>query len=336
MHFEMSRTPLGDWDVTQIDIFRPLVPIQVRVSLGLGISEALINGYVREARQNNTSQPGRSTLDVVAMDATATIMNLIETSLPQPNMPDNIIATTIFGRNAIIPLAIPTTSTRVITQTTTMQRATDIQFLKMMARRNSYECYVQPDPLIGLDIGYFGPPKNAVPPQAVLSVDFGTATNCDSFNVNYDMTQPTMAIGVMIDPTTGVPIPAIVPLATEAPMGLEPTLTRVLVPPIVRPAGTDATSITELYSVGRSIVNRSSRAIRASGTADSLKLGSVLRPGLPVAVRGAGREHSGLYYVTSVHHTLSTHGYTQSFSGWRNAVGLTGAEPFIDLRAALS
>src|SRR2546425_750118 len=76
LHFEMSRTPLGDWDVTEVDIFRPLVPIQIRVSLGLGISEALINAYVREARQNNTSQPGRSTLDVVAMDATATIMNL--------------------------------------------------------------------------------------------------------------------------------------------------------------------------------------------------------------------------------------------------------------------
>jgi len=55
-----------------------------------------------------------------------------------------------------------------------------------------------------------------------------------------------------------------------------------------------------------------------------------------VLVRGAGREHSGLYYVTQVRHEISDQGHSQSFEAWRNATGLTGTEVFLDLFAALS
>ena len=50
--------------------------------------------------------------------------------------------------------------------------------------------------------------------------------------------------------------------------------------------------------------------------------------------RGAGRQHSGLYYVESVTHRISRDEYKQSVGLWRNAVGLTGAEVFVDPFAA--
>ena len=56
--------------------------------------------------------------------------------------------------------------------------------------------------------------------------------------------------------------------------------------------------------------------------------------GQPALVRGAGRQNSGLYYVTHVTHRISQDGYQQAFRGWRNAVGLTGAEVFVDPLAA--
>src|SRR5690242_4548654 len=58
LHFELSQTAIGDWDVLQLDIFRPRVPIQIRVHLSLPLSETLINGYVKEARLDTQSQPG--------------------------------------------------------------------------------------------------------------------------------------------------------------------------------------------------------------------------------------------------------------------------------------
>ena len=336
LRFDLSQTALGDWDVLQVDIFRPLVPIQVRVHLGFGLSEALINGYVHSARLQNSNTPGGSTLEVTGMDATATLMNLFEQPFPWPNLPDNVIAMTIFGKYLITPLVFPTPSLRNILQTTTIQRTSDIRFLKQLARRYGYECFVQPDPLIGVDIGHFHPPQIIAPPQGVLSINFGAATNLTSFDVTYDMLQPTTALALAIDPITRAPFPGIGVTALEPPMGLEPTLLRVLPPPISRPTGMDAANPPELQAAAQSIVNRSSRAIHASGEVDGLMFERCLRPGLPVLVRGAGREHSGLYYVSQVTHTISNDQYTQRFEAWRNAVGLTGAEPFIDPLAALS
>jgi len=334
LRFELSRSALGDWDVLQIDLFQPRTPIRIGVYLGL-LPETIINGYVREAHLDNRNQPGQSTLEVVGMDATSTLMNQQDKVMPWPNMPDFAIAAAIFGQYAIIPATVPTPPSRTIVQTTTIQRATDIRFVKQLAKRNSYECYVQPDPILGLDTGYFGPPRTTMPPQGVLSVDFGIVTNTENFSVRYDMLQPTSVLATALDPTTKAPLPGIAPAALEPPMGLLPTLLRLIPPPIARPAGADAANATELMTNSRSIANRSSRAIRGTGEVDGLKLGRVLRPGLPVAVRGAGLEHSGYYYVTRVKHTLSGDKYTQHFDAWRNAVRLTGAELFIDLFAAL-
>lgn len=336
LHFELSQTVFGDWDVLQFDIFRPLVPIQIRISLGNGLSEPLINGYIREARLNNRTEPGRSTLDVIGMDATATLMTLQEKCMPWPNMPDSAIVAAIFGQYGIVPNVRPTASARVMVETTTIQRATDINYMRDIAERNSYECYVQPDPVIGLDNGYFGPPQLLMPWQGVLSVNFGAATNLDNFDVSYDSLQPTSALAKALDDSTKAPLSGTGLAATELPMGSEPTLLRILPPPIVRPAGTQAVNAGELMAMASSIANRSSRAIRARGEVDGLNYGRALRPGLPVLVRGAGRQHSGLYYVTHVAHTISNERYTQRFEAWRNAVGMTGAEVFIDPMAALT
>jgi hypothetical protein len=333
LRFALSKTPLGDWDVLQFDIFRPLVPIKISVFLG-SRPETIINGYLNAAKLDNRSQPGQSVLEVTGMDATGTLMNLQEQPFPWPNLPDSAIAQTLFGKYAIVPNAFPTVPSRTVLDVTTTQRTTDVRVLQRMAERNAYECYVQPDPILGTDLGHFHPPLVTMPPQAVLSTDFGLATNMETFNVSYGMLQPTTALAVALDPATRVPMPGIAPAAIEPPLGMEPALSRILVPPVVRPAGTDAANASEVMTLAQAIVNRSSRCLQGSGEVDGLKLARVLRPGLPVAVRGAGREYSGIYYVTQVTHSISSDHYTQSFQGWRNALGLTGAELFIDPLAA--
>jgi hypothetical protein len=79
-----------------------------------------------------------------------------------------------------------------------------------------------------------------------------------------------------------------------------------------------------------------SRAVTAQGEVDGLKFARPLRVGLPVLVRGAGKQNSGLYYVEAVHHQISRDDYRQNFVAWRNAVGLTGTETFFDVVAAIA
>ena len=64
-----------------------------------------------------------------------------------PNMPDHAIATAIFGQYALLPRVQPTPPQLVEPEGTTTQRATDIRFLRRLAERNGFECYVAPEPL---------------------------------------------------------------------------------------------------------------------------------------------------------------------------------------------
>ena len=330
LRFRLTRNFIGDWDPPIADIFRPNLPVSVAVAAGLPIPEVVVNGFVREVRQTGGGAQSGTTAEVVAMDATATIMNLIEQPMPHPNLDPATIATLIFGRYAIRPTPLPTPPTRTVMDITTIQRGTDARMLREMARALSYECYLQPDPITGLDLGHFHPPLTMLPQQGVLSVDFGAATNLHDFNVGYDTLAPTGVISLGVDPNTGVPIPAPALASLQPPEGLEHTLMRALPPPIRRPTARDAANPAELFRQNQAIADRSSRAITASGSVDALKYGRLLRPGLPVLVRGAGRAHSGKYYVTAVSHSISTAAWTQSFRATRNALGLNGTEVFID------
>ncbi|MBU3078995.1 phage late control D family protein [Sphingomonas quercus] len=336
LHFELSRSFWGDLDTLAFQLFRPLVPLTIRVSAGLGVPQVLINAYVRDARLEASNTPGATRLEVVALDALGTIMAHVQQPFTWPNSPDSVIAAAIFGRYAIVPTVIPTAPLRTVLDTTTNQRDYDATYLFQLARRNNYELYIQPDPVIGRDFGHFHPPFLAVPPQGVLSIDFGTQTNLDSFHVSNDMLAPTGVIALSTDPRTRAPIPAVGLASIEPPMGLEPALTRIIPPPIERPAATDAASPAEMQAQALARTSRTSRAISASGEVDGLKYARPLLVGLPVLVRGPGSQHSGLYYVRSVTHRISRDNWTQSFTGWRNAVGLTGAEIFIDPLAAVA
>ena len=336
LHFELSRNSWGDLDVVAFDLFRPLVPLTIRVSAGLGLPQVLINAYVRDARLEASNTPGASRLEVVALDALGSIMAHVQQPFTWPNSPDSVVAAAIFGRYAIVPTVFPTPPMRTNLDTTTNQRDYDATYLFQLARRNNYELYIQPDPLVGRDFGHFHPPLTNVPPQGVLSIDFGTQTNLNSFQVSNDMLAPTAVTAVSSDPRTRAPIPAIAMASVEPPMGLEPALNRILPPPIERPAGTDAASPAEMQAQALARASRSSRAISATGEIDGLKYNRPLVVGLPVLVRGPGRQHSGLYYVKSVTHRITRDDYTQSFSAWRNAVGLTGLEVFFDPLAAVA
>lgn len=335
LQFDLSKTVTGDWDVLEFNIFRPLIPVTIRVNLGIGLGQTLINGYVHDTTLNTRSEPGQSTFEVVGMDATSTLMNQQEKIMLWPNLSDTAIAAAIFGQYGITPLGPQLPPTRTINDTITTQRTTDIRLLKQLAARHGFECYVQPDPIIGKDIGYFGLPRIFLPPQGVLSVHFEVATNLDSFQVQDAMLQPTSALALALDATTKTPQPGIGLAATELPMGREPALQRILPPPVVRPTGRNAANPTETVQVSQSIANRSSRCIRGMGEVNRLKYSQILRPGLPVAVRGVGREYSGHYYVTQVSHVISRDQYTQRFESWRNAIGRTGAEVFVDPFAAI-
>jgi hypothetical protein len=328
LRFGITQTAIGDWSILDLDPFRPFVPVQIRIQQGLGAPEAVINGYVSEHGVSYGAEAGSSTLEVTGMDATF-LMNLQEKAMPWPNLPDSAIAMAIFGQHAVVPQVDPTPPVLTMPEGMTVQRGTDIRFLRRLARRNGFDCYVQPEPLSGLDFGYFKARQLIGVPDAVLSVGFGTNSNVSDFRIRYELGRGTTAIAANIDPLTKAPQPAIAPVSLEIPLGIEPTLLRELPPPIARPADTGLPRTPELQRAVQAMVDRSTWSVVAEGTVGMDV--PVLRPGGLVSIRGAGRLYNGSYFVTRVSHTIAAGQYEQRFEARRNAVTETGAELYVEV-----
>ena len=130
--------------------------------------------------------PGASTLEVSGLDATA-LMNLEEKVVAWPNMPDSAVASSIFAQHQLVPRVDVTSPVLVEPEGTTIQRGTDIRFLRRLARRNGFDCYVQPDALTGVDTGHFRARSLFGTPDAVLPSNFGDDTNVSDFQISYDL-----------------------------------------------------------------------------------------------------------------------------------------------------
>lgn len=349
LRFGMSRTDFGDWDVLmpqyEETVFRPLTPVQIRVKVGIDIPKAIINGYITNQRVLYDDEGGASAMEITGMDATL-LMNLQEKVISWPMPNDGAVAAAIFAQYAIIPMVSPSLPFNVDPTDMTVQRGTDIRFLRRLAQRNGFECFVQPQPQSGLDIGYFGPPSNIPGTQeAVLNVKMGAQTNVSEFKIRYDMVKPTMAVSAGVDVMTRAPVVAvsIVPVVTPppvgglyplgVPMGVQDATGRALAgphpPPMVLPAQTGQMSLPGLAVVTQAISNRSSWAIAAEGTAGADA--GVLYAGRTVNIRGLGLAFNGAYYVTRVSHVLDCGAYTQKFEARRNALGMTGTEVFVQI-----
>jgi hypothetical protein len=333
LHFDLSRNFFGDFDAIVFDLFRPLIPIRISLSFGLGIPLTLISGFIRDVQLQVGNEPGSARLEVTGADALGTLLGQVQVPIPWPNVPDSVIATALFAKYALVPLVVPTPPTRTILDNTTVQQARDSAFLQQIAAFHSYQCFIQSGPApAGPDFGVFMPimAMLALPPQGVLSIDFGSQTNLNSFSLTNQMLKPTTVVSVFTESNTRAPIPVIVPAAAEMPMGMEPSLFRVPIPAIEVEMSGEAANPAEKWLQAIAKVTDSARTVSANGEVDGLKFARPLIPGLPVLIRGAGRMHSGLYLVTSVSHRISRDGYTQNFTAMRNAVGLIGAEVFID------
>jgi len=317
----------SDWSVLARDVFKPLQALTVGVHLDATGGTTLINGYVSGLVATFADEAGRSTLEVLGMDATL-LMNLEEKVRAWANLSDSDIATQVIAGYSGLSIKSDVqgvASSLTDPEGTPTQRATDIRFLRRLAQRHGFECHVQPGS-DGSDTAYFGPPRLSAPYQAVLTVDGGAISNVSEFTVRYDMLRPTTAsasaIDVMSKSTQAVSVTSV----GLDPLGKTDTLGRLRPAPLARPAQTGLMHSADLGAMAQAVVDRSSWALAAEGMVGP-DVG-VVRPGLPVNVRGAGVLFSGSWYVTRVTHTLGGEGYVQRFRAQRNALHATGQEGY--------
>jgi phage protein D len=330
------------------------ITIQVGFTQGGGLAAALgsllgggggndglstvFDGYITNVDLDLDSDPDHTFLNVSGMD-TSVLMSLEEKIATWPNMADSDIVQAIVAAYGV-PITADTTATvHQETDTTIVQRATDIQFARDLAQRNGLEFYFETDDS-GTVNAYFRAPQLSGTPQPDLAIQFGDQSNLKRFSAHLNGQRPLNVKTTQMDVTANSPNSAQVSDSQLSELGASDASTLIggplasLVTPkdaaaqmlVLGPPTSDAT---ELQTIAQAVRDEAGWLITASGEINSDAYQNVLRPHRLVLVKGAGKSYSGKYYVTQVVHEINHEGdYLQRFEARRNARDLDGSEQF--------
>lgn len=297
----------------------------VEITAGLDDdSEPLISGYITHLKPSFGSGMDECSLEIWGMDASV-LMSREDKLQAWPDTSDSDIASVIFSSYGLTPQVDDTGITHDQTVSTIIQRETDIQFLKRLALRNGYECFVDGD------TGYFQAPQLDADAQPVLAVQFGDDTTVNRLQLEVNALATADVAMTQIDHSTKEVIDANSTPGDQTSFGaqsadsyLGPNMPSGLV--YIGKAVT--TGNPEMAALTQGLYNEGEWFITGEGEVAANQYGSVLKPRAPVTIKGIGETYSGLYYITHVTHVFNADGYTQRFRIKRNGLMLTGRESF--------
>jgi hypothetical protein len=308
--------------------FDPTTRVIIAVTVN-GLLMVLMDGVITRQDLAPSNEPGKSTLTLTGEDLTR-MMDLIDsTGTAYPAMTAEARVALILGNYAtygIVPRVIPSvlTDVPVVTERIPAQQGTDLGYINRLANDVGHVFYLDPGPVPGANVAYWGPEVKVGVPQPALNVNMDAQTNVESLTFGFDgfsKTQYLLKVFVSGEVTT-VPVPDVSPL--NPPLGAKP------IPPMrVEPIdGTDAISALQAAAAGLARASESADVISGSGQLDVLRYGRPLKARQLVGVRGAGTTYDGLYYVKSVTHNIKRGEYKQSFTLSRNAfIAMTPTVP---------
>lgn len=329
--FQVGKNSLLQNVLLPAGYFDPIVTRVIVIATVRGIPTVLSDGVVTRQEVAPSNDPGKSTLTITGEDLSL-YMDLVEMPFMRfPAMPVIARVYAILAKYAalgIAPIAIPPIVPDIPNPLEEMphQVGTDREYLKQLASDCGYVFYVEPGPLPGGNIAYFGPDLRLPLPQPALNVNMDAHTNVESLSFSLDGTSKKIVVMTVMDPVsrrTPIPIPIPNLSVLRPPMGL-----RITPPSKVEFPGYVAhMNPSEAANKALSIVFGAQDAITGSGSLDVLRYGHVLRSRMMVGVRGAGLSYDGLYYVNSVSHDIKRGQYKQSFSLSRD--GLVANTPVV-------
>ena len=313
----------GEWthlDDERFQVWKPVV-----ISAGFDeADEELFTGYITHVKPLFDPDPANVFLDIWGMDKSV-LLDREEKLKDWPNKKDSDIATEIFNQYGLTPEVEDSSVVHDEALSTIIQRETDMQFLKRLALRNGYECFVQGE------TGYFRPALVDEEPQPVLAAHFGTQTSLTKFNVDVNALSPSNVAMFQIDRANKETIEVDVDTSLQTifgetdsaallAIGMEPAKNYI--------AKNGASGNPEMTALCQGLFHQSDWFVTADGEVDANFYNHVLLPRKTVTIKGVGETYSGIYYVNHVSHVFYPAGYLQRIKVKRNGLLPTGDENF--------
>jgi phage protein D len=306
---------------------RPYANIAVVVTPDGGSAQCVFDGYVLSHSVHMNAGVTSSTVEVRAQDASV-LMSLTHTSREWAGMTEGTVANQIFSTYGFQPAAGNTTDDSPVHDTpnrTLMQRGTDLEFLRRLARRTGRWCRVLCTDTPGQHTGYFATPDLTATPAITIVLNDPDTASVNALDFHWDVLRPTQvlagqssltdatATGVNADASdSGLPLLDAQGLAAFAGRAVS---TRLTTP------GDPA----DLPGRAKAVLRESGWFAGCTGTAELSRLKAVPRVGAVVSVAGVGSLLSGNYLVSSVRHSISANSHTMGFALIRNALGAPAA-----------
>lgn len=307
--------------------YTPPLRVMLIVTLN-GTPQPLFDGVMTNVEVHAGSGGAPGMVTVTGEDLTK-MMDMIDFSgLPYPAMPIEARVALICAKYAIfglIPLIIPILfpDVPIPVDKIPAHKGTDLYYIQQLAHKAGYLFYIEPGPVPGTNIAYFGPEIKVGVPQPALNVDMDALTNVENLSFTFDPTVGKLPVVYIQNQLTRVPIPIPIPNINplQPPLGLLPTPISNL--EILK----DTAKMNPMQAIlaGLNAAKESQDSVSANGSLNVLRYGRPLKARQLVGVRGAGIAYDGLYFVKSVTSTLKRGEFKQSFNLTRN--GLVSITP---------
>ena len=290
-----------------------------------GTPNVIMDGVVT----NQQVSPGakgsaEAVLTITGRDLTQVMDSADFSGLPFPAMPAEgrvallLLKYAIFG---IVPLIIPSVLVDVPLPTSKIesQKGTDLKYITRLAERVGYVFYVDPGPVPGASIAYWGPQIKIGVPQPALNINLDGHTNVESLSFSFDNSNHKLPAYYYYNEITKIPLviplPPITPLSP--PLGLIPPI-----PTDLTPVADNLSKLPTAQGVmkGLAAAAKWAEVVTGEGELDVVRYGRLLKSRQLVGVRGAGLAFDGLHYVKSVTHKIKRGEYKQSFKLSRNGL----------------
>jgi hypothetical protein len=319
----VNRTSAGDLQYVGDGTFEPNTNITLLVTPAGQSPQCIFDGYVLSWRLHLDRTSGASAIDVWAEDASS-LMNLNDSVREWTAMTDGEVANQIFSSYGFVPADGNTDDDSPAhdpDQHSLVQRATDLQFLRGLARRNGKLFRVACTDTPGARTGYFVTPAVDGDPAATISLVDPETWSVDSLDFDWDVLRPTEvdASQVPLDSDTDASVDGssfssgLAPLdARSYPTYAGQTATLLL---------TAAADAPELTLRTAATLRETNWFVRCRGETTVDRLGTTLRVGTVVTIEGAGTLHSGNWLVWNVRHLITVDVVRLQFTLLRNAIG---------------
>jgi hypothetical protein len=284
------------------------------------VTECLVKGPVCGQHINFVQGGAGSSLTVLGADSTIK-MDRENKAVAWNNLTDSDAVSAIVSQAGLVPDVESTQAGHFELKHTLVQRETDLAFIRRLARRNGNLFWVTCDQA-GVETAHFKRPPLDSPAACDLIVNLNEPTSTvKGLEISWASERPTSANLAELDLNNKNAISGAISRSPLTTLGGTALVDIVSEPRVIHFA-TPVDDNGDLNARGEGALIDASFFLQASGATSLSRLHKVLHAHSVVNLKGVGSRHSGLWFCSSVRHSINETGHFMDFelirNGWAN------------------